>query len=295
MTTAAETSPMAAPPIDDRSVEQRIVDSLPLVQYAVSDLTGRLPAHLDRDDLVSAGLLGLAQATRSWDPGRGVTFERYARVRIRGALLDELRSVDWATRSVRAGARLVQAAAERLSTSVGGTASSEQVARELGIPVAQVQRVLAEVDRAKVQHLDALVVDGEAPVTPAADDEPAARLLHRELLGYLRDAVVALPERLRKVVVEYYFDERQMQDIAADLGVTESRVSQMRNEAVTMIRAALAAELDRGDEPRPAAPAQGRAAMRLAAYVAEVASASDYRTRVGSQTASIADRIAATA
>lgn len=287
MTTAAETSPMAAPPIDDRSVEQRIVDSLPLVQYAVSDLTGRLPAHLDRDDLVSAGLLGLAQAARSWDPGRGVTFERYARVRIRGALLDELRSVDWATRSVRAGARLVQAAAERLSTSVGGTASSEQVARELGIPVAQVQRVLAEVDRAKVQHLDALVVDGEAPVTPAADDEPAARLLHRELLGYLRDAVVALPERLRKVVVEYYFDERQMQDIAADLGVTESRVSQMRTEALNMLRQGIEAQYEAG-EPEPA---EGVVARRRAKYAAAIAEASAWEDRISAAPQRVEDLV----
>lgn len=288
-TTVADTVDTA-----DESIEDRVRRCLPLVQYAVHELGGRVPAHVDRDDLVSAGMLGLAQAARSWEPDRGVAFDRYARRRIQGAILDELRGLDWATRSVRAGARMLQSAGERLRGATGEAPSSEQLGRELGLPVDAVRRLVAEVDRARVLHFDALVGEEAAPSSTQGGDQPVAALLQREVLGYLRDAVRSLPENLRRVVLEYYFDERQMQDIAGELGVTESRVSQMRAEAVKLLRTALQACL--GGDPTPdAPPATGRAAARTAAYVAEVASAADLHSRLTPDVAPTRGRLAATA
>lgn len=273
------------------STDALVRSGLPLVQYAVSDLAGRLPRHVHRDDLVSAGMLGLAQAAKSWDPSRGVTFERFARTRIQGALLDELRSRDWATRSVRANARRLQAATDELTARTGRTPQPAELGKELGIDLREVEKITDDVHRATVLHYDALFVDvDESPIGSSEDDQTADVLLHRELVGYLRDAVVSLPERLRKVVVEYFFEERQMQEIADDLGVTESRVSQMRAEAIVLLRAGLEAL----EAERPVAPAtNSRSAKRTAAYLAEVAAASDYKMRISATAPSVHARVAA--
>lgn len=260
-------------------VEERVRIGIPLVHYAVHDLVARVPRHITHDDLLGAGMLGLAQAARSWDPDRGVTFERYARTRIRGALLDELRGRDWATRSVRAKARHLQASVESHTQRTGRAPSSTELAADLGLSAGELARMESDVHRTTVLQFDAIFADPDATPLPAADgDEPADALLRRELLGYLGDAVTCLPERLRTVVVEYFFEERQMQDIAADLGVTESRVSQLRAEAVALLREGL----DRLLEPAPAEATAlaARRTRRTAAYLAEVAAASDLRTRL---------------
>ena len=276
-----------------RSVEELVQVGLPLVQYAVSDLAGRVPGHIRRDDLISAGMLGLAQAARSWDPTRGVTFERYARTRIGGALLDELRDRDWASRSVRSNARRLQAAADDLTARLGHPPDGAELGRAMGLTVDEVAKLQDDVHRATVLHFDTAMtdLDGERGVVTDGD-ATLDHLLHRELTAYLRDAVRALPERLRKVVVEYFFEERQMQDIAAELGVTESRVSQMRGEAVALLREGIDAQLD-PERVTAAGPPKGRVATRKAAYFAEVAAASDFRTRLSTPDSPVAPRAAA--
>ena len=276
------------------TTEYLVQAGLPLVQYAVSDMAGRVPRHVLRDDLVSAGMLGLAQAAKSWDPTRGVTFERYARTRIQGALLDELRGRDWATRSVRANARRLQAASDEITARTGATPQPAELGQAIGLSAVEVDKLNDDIHRATVLHYDALFTDAdEGPATTSPGDETLDTLLQRELVGYLRDAVVSLPERLRKVVVEYFFEERQMQEIADDLGVTESRVSQMRAEAMVLLRAGLDAALE--PEPAPAADRTGRAAKRTAAYLAEVAAASDFKMRLSADAPSVPARVAATA
>jgi RNA polymerase sigma factor for flagellar operon FliA len=275
------------------AIEEHVRAGLPLVQYAVSDLAGRLPRHVHRDDLVSAGMLGLAQAARSWDPDRGVTFERYARTRIQGALLDELRGRDWATRSVRANARRLQAAADDITARTGVTPGSDELGRAMGLTAGEVGKLTEDIHRATVLHYDALFTDvDDSPVSASSGDSTVDVLLQRELVAYLRDAVVTLPERLRKVVVEYFFEERPMQDIADDLGVTESRVSQMRAEAIVLLRAGMDAALEPQDARVPPA---GRAARRTAAYLAEVAAASSFKMRLSADAPSVPARVAATA
>lgn len=254
---------------------------LPLVQHAVSSISARVPRHVAWDDLVSAGMLGLAEAARSFDPSRGVPFDGYASTRIRGALLDELRSLDWASRSVRTKARLVEERSNALTVQLGRQPTPAEVAAHLGLEPGDVQRIVDDVNRAVIVHYDAVSATSGDPeeLLPADGTAPDELLVERERRGYLRDAVVALPERLRLVVEGYFFQERLMQDIADELGVTESRVSQMRAEALVLLRDGMNSQLDPElvrDEDRP----DSRVARRKAAYYAAIASNSDFRGRL---------------
>ncbi|HEX8931275.1 MAG TPA: sigma-70 family RNA polymerase sigma factor [Actinomycetota bacterium] len=267
---------------DRRATEGRLVDEhLPLVRQVVSDISRRLPRHVRKDELESAAMLGLAQAARSYDPNRGIAFERHASNRIRGALLDELRGADWASRSVRARARRMQQTADELTVELGREPTREQLAAQLGVDPKALERLEDDVHRATVLNYDSIVQQGAEDLLPAGE-QPEAVLLDRERRAYLMDAVLALPERLRQVVIGYFFDEQPMHRIADRLGVTESRVSQLRTEALALIRDGLNANLDPErlpPEPRP----DGRLARRKAAYYAAIAANSDYRARLATE------------
>src|SRR3954468_12759305 len=257
-----------------------VQSNLALVQYVVSEIAHRIPSHVSRSDLVSAGMLGLAQAARSFDPDRGIAFDRFASTRIRGALLDELRGRDWASRSVRARARGLQAAHEELMNKLGRTPSPEEVATMLDVPTETVHKLVDDVHRATVLNYDSLVMEGDAESFIAGDDAgPEEAILDRERKAYLIDAVHALPERLQRVVQGYFFEERSMQDLADELGVSESRISQLRAEALLLLRDGVNSQLEPDalpDAPRP----NGRVARRKASYYAAVAAGSDFRTRL---------------
>lgn len=268
-----------AQPVEGVDREALVRDAMPLVGYCVSAVAARVPRHVRHDDLVSAGLLGLAQAAKMWDPARGVGFEHFARLRIQGALLDELRSRDWASRSARQDGRRLHVATEELTGRLGRQPEIGEVARTLGISEQDVVRIRDDVQRSTVLHLDAFE-PGTGGSDSLADDgsaDPVHQLLGREMRGYLHDAVEALPERLRKVVVEYFFEERPMKDIAEDLGVTISRVSQLRSEAVKLLRDGINAQFEDSD---PVPTEQPAAADRKAHYYAAIAAASDYATRL---------------
>jgi RNA polymerase sigma factor for flagellar operon FliA len=223
----------------DRSTseDQLVRGHLHLASQAVNELARRLPSHVNRDDLSSAAMLGLAQAARSWDPDRGASFERHAATRIRGALLDELRDSDWASRSVRSRARRLQQAGEELTGRLGRTPTQAELAAELGTDAQAVHKLVDDVHRATVLNYESIVADGEASdLLPGDDRAPDHVLVDRERRAYLSDAVLALPERLRAVVIGYFFQERPMLEIAGELGVTESRVSQLRAEALILLR-----------------------------------------------------------
>jgi len=279
--------------LERAAFEDRLVrDHLPLVQYVVSEVAHRVPSHVSRSDLVSAGMLGLAQAARSFDPERGIAFDRFASTRIRGALLDELRGRDWASRSVRSRARGLQSAQEELTSRLGRPPSPEELAGALDVPVETVHKLVDDVHRATVLNYDSLVLEGDAESFLASDEAgPEHAILDRERKAYLIDSIEALPERLRHVVVQYFFEERSMQEIADELGVSESRVSQLRAEALTLLRDGINSQLDPdavADEARP----NGRVARRKAAYYAAIAASSDYRTRVSERPARTSDRVA---
>lgn len=273
-------SPTATP--QRASEEEALVrEHLPLVGYLVSEVLAKVPAHVSRAELTSAGLAALAFAVRAYDPARGVPFNRFASIRIRGALIDELRNTDWASRSVRAKARRQDAVVQKLTTELGRTPTDVEIAESLGVDVSEIGADRHDVHRAVVLSLDGFA-DPEAveSLAPSIEAGPEDQLLAHERIGYLHDAVLMLPERLRLVVTQYYFEERPMAETAAELGVTESRVSQMRAEALQLLRGGLNAALT--EENQAPAPT-GRAAKRHEAYYAAVAANSDYRARLSAR------------
>jgi RNA polymerase sigma factor for flagellar operon FliA len=254
----------------NRDTDDRIVEHLPLVAHIVRETMGRVPGHVDRDDLTSAGLTALVQAAQAYDDSRGVPFDRYAATRIRGAVLDELRSVDWASRSVRRRARDLDAARGRLATALGRTPTTAELAAAAGLTDREVEANEEDVARAQVLSLQATPTSSLEELLPTRAPSPEAVVEHRERLTYLVEAIAELPERLRIVVVDYFFAGRRMADIAADLGVTDSRISQMRAEALGLLRDALNRALEPSLVTEAGKP-EGCATRRREAYFAAVA------------------------
>ena len=275
----AVTVTTATQPAPHRSIEDLVRSHLPLVGHLVREMLGRLPAHVSREDLISAGMAALAGAARSYDPERGTSFGSFATARIRGALVDELRGLDWASRSVRSRARRLEAAQQQLTATLGRTPTTQELAEALGVAVDEVKSVDEDVQRAVVLSLQGFAAGTAEDMVPERTPGPEELILHRERIGYLHNAIEALPERLRRVVVGYFFEERPMTEIAAELGVTESRVSQLRGEALVLLKDGLNSHLDPelvADPDRPG----GCVARRREAYYAEIAARGDLRTRL---------------
>ena len=266
-------------PFTERRGEDIVRANMPLVGHLVREMLARVPSHVNRDDLLSAGYAALVAAARGFDPERGVPFSRFAAARIRGALLDELRGLDWASRSVRQRARRTDSAREELMAELGRTPTVQEVADKLGCSVEDIEHSNGDVHRATVFSLQGFATATADDIVTEPGAGPEDLLLRRERFGYLRHAVDALPERLRVVVQGYFFEERPMARIAADLGVSESRVSQLRAEALILIRDGMNAHLD----PAMAAqnpPKEGCVARRRAAYYDKIASRGTLRTRL---------------
>ncbi|HKC29365.1 MAG TPA: sigma-70 family RNA polymerase sigma factor [Jatrophihabitans sp.] len=261
----------------EQTPDELIRAHLPLVRHLVNELVQRIPTHVNRDDLVSAGMVALVTSARGFDGSRGVPFGRFASIRIRGALTDELRTMDWASRAVRSRAREAESVRTILANRLGRSADRQEVAAEMGVRVDELDAIDADVHRAALLSLQSLTPDETADRLPSTIDGPEHLLVRREQLGMLRDAIDELPERLRTVVEEYFFAQRKMADIADDLGVTESRVSQMRSEALTLLRAGLRVASD--DENAPSKLSRGQSAAR-AAYCAAVAGRSTLAERL---------------
>ena len=254
---------------DAADVEELVKTHLPLVGHLVRDVIARVPAHVHRDDLVSAGMYALTMAAQSFDPTRGVPFASFASLRIRGALTDELRGMDWASRAVRSRARDIEVAREDLTAALGRTPTRTELAGNLELTVHDIDVADRDVHRAGLLSMEALTPQRRAEL-PVADDGPEAICLQREQIGELRDAIAVLPDRLRMVVEQYYFAQRRMAEIAAELGVTESRVSQLRSEALRLLRSHLQAASDEtpeqaGSQPCGARPLRSPHPVRAAA------------------------------
>ncbi|MGC9669218.1 sigma-70 family RNA polymerase sigma factor [Planosporangium sp. 12N6] len=262
-----------------RSIEDLVRSHLPLVGHLVREMLGRLPAHVSREDLVSAGMAALATAAKAYDPDRGTPFGSFATARIRGALLDELRGLDWASRSVRSRARRIDTAAQHLTATLGRTPTTAELAETLGVAVNDIKATDDDVQRAVVLSLQGFAAGTAEDLVPERAAGPEDLLLHRERIGYLHHAIDALPDRLRLVVTAYFFDERPMTEIAAELGVTESRVSQLRAEALVLLRDGLNTHLDPDLMAEPDRPG-GCVARRREAYYSAIATRGDLRARL---------------
>lgn len=275
-----------------REQELLIRDNMPLVGHMVREMLFKVPPHVHRDDLASAGYAALVTAARAYDPERGIPFARFAAARVRGALLDELRGMDWASRSVRARARRADVARQELTAKLGRTPTGTELAELLGVGVGELATVEEDVQRAAVLSLQGFATGAAEDMVTDAALNPEEMLLHRERIGYLHDAVAVLPERLRFVVEESFLRERPLADVAAELGVTESRVSQLRTEALALLKDGLSRHM----EERDAATAKdGCVARRRAAYAAQIAGRSTMATRLAvtdSQGVKLVDRAA---
>jgi RNA polymerase sigma factor FliA len=258
---------------------------LPLVRHVLAGVAAHYPRHADREELAQAATLGLVEAAHRYDESRGVPFERWASLRIRGAIVDAVRALDFAPRTLRSAARDVEAARTGLEVELGRTPTDAETAERVGMTVTELSSLQGRVHRSLVLSLDAPCgeEDGD-PLTLGSglvDDtalEPVLLLEERERATYVRDALACLPERLREVVVGYFLDGQSSADLAERLGVTESRVSQMRTEALRLMRSGIEAQY--AEPAVDAAVADGKQAYRTAAYAASLAARSSYAARL---------------
>lgn len=281
--------PRSVDPVEE-ALADRIERHLPLVRHIVFQVALHYPRHVDREELARAGALGLVEAARRFDEGRGVPFERFVARRIRGAILDAVRAADWAPRSVRNVARRLDEVEQGLATELGRVPSSEEMAAALGVSARELANLQDRMFRSVVLALDHEVTEVSGDELLLVDVlcdrrtlEPPEELELRELLAYVRDAVDLLPERHRLVIVGYFLEDRTSQELAADLGVTESRVSQLRSEALQMLREGIEAQYapDAGADAAPSfPPVPGRVTRRKARYASAIRDASGWRSRL---------------
>jgi RNA polymerase sigma factor for flagellar operon FliA len=223
---------------------------LPLVKQVVQRLAVRKPPHIDIDDLVSWGIVGLLDAIKKYDPGKEASFATYAQFRIRGAILDHLRSLDWVPRSVRQKASLLEKTCRQLENALGRPPNEEEIAGALGVGLKEYQGLLSKVGEMSLFSLEDLGFGtGEerlevgVHVETSNGNDPLATLLTQERIDIVADAIGRLPERERLVVTLYYHEELTMKEVGAVLGLTESRVSQVHSQAMLRLRGNLRVSL----------------------------------------------------
>jgi RNA polymerase sigma factor FliA len=234
---------------NDQALRDRLILTYaPLVKYVAGRLGSGLPAHVDEGDLVSYGLLGLIGAIERYDPDRDIKFETYAIARIKGAIIDELRALDWVPRSVRSRAREIERAIGELEAKLGTAPTDEQIAEKIGVTVEELEESLTDISRSSIAALDELwSVSGDGDQVSLLDtiedtsgQKPAEALDETETREALAEAIARLPEREKLVVTLYYYEELTLREIGEVLGVTESRVSQLHTKAILRLKARLA-------------------------------------------------------
>ena len=270
-------------PISHRMSERAAIEQhLPLVRHIVFQVAVRFPRHVDREELARAGALGLVEAARRYDPEKGVPFERFAAQRIRGAILDAVRATDWAPRSVRTLARTLEKANQELSSALGRPPTPGEMATALDTTPEDLARLQERLHRSVVLALDHHLTDPDAEGQTLGDTitdagpEPLETLEQRELRAYLRDAIELLPPRHRLVVIGYFLDGRTSSELAEFLGITESRVSQLRSESLSMLRDAINAQYDEATDEA----SRSRASRKRAALAEALSNTSDWRDRL---------------
>ena len=234
----------ALAPIPGTEQEQLLLEHLPIVRFLARRIHERLPQHVDIEDLVSAGAVGLMDAFAKFDPAKKVQFRSYAQFRIRGAILDSLRTLDWSPRELRRKGRAVEEAIRVLTARMGRAPGEGEVASELDLGLEEYQQLLGdlkglEIGTLHVEHNEDSGEEELAYVPGHPEEDPLFCCLKGELVERLSEAIGQLPERERLVMTLYYYEEMTMREIGLALGVVESRVSQIHASAVVRLRAGL--------------------------------------------------------
>jgi RNA polymerase sigma factor FliA len=264
---AGSTYPPQAPAVAALTAEQErvLLEHLPIVRFLARRIHERLPQHVDIEDLVSAGVVGLMDAFAKFDPDKKVQFRSYAQFRIRGAILDSLRMLDWSPRELRRKGRAVEEAIRILTSRFGRAPGEAEIAAEMGVELEVYQQLLGELKGLEIGtlHVEHNENSGEeelAYVPGRPEDDPLFHCLRGELEERLTAAITNLPDRERLVMTLYYYEEMTMREIGLALGVVESRVSQVHASAVVHLRAALRDLAGKGaDEKRVPRKPQKRA------------------------------------
>jgi RNA polymerase sigma factor FliA len=233
---------------DDGARERLVVAYSPMVKFVAGRLGAGLPSHVEDADLISYGLVGLIGAIERFEPERGIKFETFAMTRIRGAIIDELRSLDWVPRSVRSRAREIEGAQAKLEHELQRAPTEAELASKLHLTEEELQSALLEIANSSVYALDELWTvsdssgDQVSLLDTIADDgaaDPQEALASNEVKDRLTEAIGGLPEREQLVVALYYYENLTLREIGEVLGVTESRVSQLHTKAVMRLKSHL--------------------------------------------------------
>jgi RNA polymerase sigma factor for flagellar operon FliA len=224
--------------------DRLLLEHLPSVRYIAHRIHERLPQHVELDDLISAGIVGLIDAFNKFDHTKQVQFKSYAQFRIRGAILDSLRVLDWSPRELRRKGRAVQEAIQTMTRNLRRTPTETEIAREMNLGIHDYQLLLGqlkglEIGSLNLEHNDDSGDDQLAYIAGSPEEDPLFRCLQGEARQRLIDAIEELPEKERMVLTLYYYEELTMKEIGLTLGVVESRVSQIHSAAVVRLRASL--------------------------------------------------------
>jgi RNA polymerase sigma factor for flagellar operon FliA len=258
----------AAPvvPVLTGEQERVLLEHLPMVRFHARRIHEKLPQHVDIEDLVSAGVVGLMDAFAKFDPAKKVQFRSYAQFRIRGAILDSLRTLDWSPRELRRKGRAVEEAIRVLTARTSRVPSEPEIAAEVGLKLEEYQQLLGDLKGLEIGtlHVERNEDSGEeelAYIPGRPEEDPLFCCLRGELEDRLADAIANLPERERLVMTLYYYEEMTMREIGLALGVVESRVSQVHASAVVHLRSVLKDLAARGafDQARPKGKRKGEA------------------------------------
>jgi RNA polymerase sigma factor FliA len=241
MLTTTSNSESPAGILDPVERERLLQENLPEVRYIARRIHDRLPSHVSFDDLVHAGIIGLIDAVDKFDPHRNVLLKSYARFRIRGAIIDSLRQMDWSPRALRRQARRIEDAQREIATKVGRAATDTEIAAQLEIPLEEYQQLLGEL---RGLDLGSLQTAGneESPESPhlsltaKEDEDPFQLCLRSEMRSLLAEAIEELDEKERHVLGLYYLEELTMKEVGLILDIGESRVSQIHTAAILRLR-----------------------------------------------------------
>jgi len=229
---------------DEETRELLFLEYVSLVRHVASKMAALLPKHVEREELVSYGILGLLEAIGRFDPGRNVKFETYATARIRGSILQELRRLDWVPRSTRHKAHVLEDAVTRLENKFGRPATDDEVAEAMGLSLQRFHQMVDEVRGTTLLSLDSIIeeTDGAAwsmvpPTAPGqGNQDPSSGIETNEMRSILARAIDNLPDQERLVIALYYYEDMTLREIAEVLGVSESRVSQIHTKATARLR-----------------------------------------------------------